>query len=425
MITSQKSIGIMGTPWSSGNRGVQALAESVAGLLAQSDSNTQLFFIGSSRSTDPVRVRLPRGEVQIPTIPWRLSPWKGIRSNLLYIFIFALLYRMARNSYVRDQLARACPFIRKVRRLANVGDIRGGDSFSDIYGARRFLIGSMAVISVIWINGAVVMLPQTYGPFRSRLCRLVARYILANSSRIVARDVHSRMYCQKLVSFKKDIEISPDVAFSLVPLKPKQDLSGLFSRECGGILVGLNINGLLYNGGYTRLNQFGLQLEYREYIKDLVDQLLKIPSVRIILVPHTYAQKSDVESDNEANRVLHDSIDACLRERVRVIDMELDCHELKHCVGNLDFFIGSRMHACIAAISQAIPCAGVAYSMKFQGVFETVSCGASVIDARSTSTVKAVEATLRLFHDRSSIQKILEKNVPSVLASLQSTFGKI
>ena len=44
----------------------------------------------------------------------------------------------------------------------------------------------------------------------------------------------------------------------------------------------------------------------------------------------------------------------------------------KAVIGQCDFFIGSRMHACIAALSQGVPCVGVAYSMKFAGVFDTV-----------------------------------------------------
>ncbi len=38
--------------------------------------------------------------------------------------------------------------------------------------------------------------------------------------------------------------------------------------------VGININRLMYNGGYVRNNMFGLKLDYPSFLKELVDRLL-------------------------------------------------------------------------------------------------------------------------------------------------------
>ena len=43
-----------------------------------------------------------------------------------------------------------------------------------------------------------------------------------------------------------------------------------------------------------------------------------------------------------------------------MIAHEYDQHAIKSIIGRCDFFIGSRMHACIAALSQKIPTAAVA-----------------------------------------------------------------
>ena len=65
-----------------------------------------------------------------------------------------------------------------------------------------------------------------------------------------------------------------------------------------------------------------------------------------------------------------------------IVDREYDQHEIKGVIGMCDFFVGSRMHACIGALSQGIPCVGVAYSMKFRGVFESVGVADWVVDSR-------------------------------------------
>jgi polysaccharide pyruvyl transferase WcaK-like protein len=47
------------------------------------------------------------------------------------------------------------------------------------------------------------------------------------------------------------------------------------------------------------------------------------------------------------------------------------------------FFIGSRMHACLAAISQCVPTVSIAYSSKFITVMKTFSMGHYVADPRT------------------------------------------
>ena len=72
--------------------------------------------------------------------------------------------------------------------------------------------------------------------------------------------------------------------------------------------------------------------------------------------------------------------------RIHMLHGEHDQHAVKGIIGLCSFFIGSRMHACIAALSQGIPTVAVAYSKKFMGVFESAGMGHMVVDARDTST---------------------------------------
>ncbi len=88
------------------------------------------------------------------------------------------------------------------------------------------------------------------------------------------------------------------------------------------------------------------------------------------------------------------TIPAEFRDRIYLISKKYNQHEIKGVIGTCDFFVGSRMHACIAALSQGIPTIGVAYSKKFRGVFESMNAGDWVIDARSTDSSSAVDKIL-------------------------------
>ena len=69
-----------------------------------------------------------------------------------------------------------------------------------------------------------------------------------------------------------------DVAFALP--KDQVQIDG-----CGRPSFGLNVSGLLWTGGYTESNQFGLSVNYREYIKRLIPEIIE-RGYNVHLIPH-------------------------------------------------------------------------------------------------------------------------------------------
>ena len=59
--------------------------------------------------------------------------------------------------------------------------------------------------------------------------------------------------------------------------------------------------------------------------------------------------------------------------------------EAKSYISGLDFFCGSRMHACIAAFSSGVPVLPIAYSRKFAGVFGSLGYD-RIADAKTQTT---------------------------------------
>jgi polysaccharide pyruvyl transferase WcaK-like protein len=143
------------------------------------------------------------------------------------------------------------------------------------------------------------------------------------------------------------------------------------------------------------------------------------------LIPHTFAETGGVESDPAASHQLRDSLPATLRSRVRIVTREYNQHEMKGVIGQCDFFIGSRMHACIAALSQGVPCVGVAYSMKFAGVFESVGAGGWVVDGREVGNEEAVARILELYRQRDALRGPLGQAAKDARAQLQVVFRRL
>jgi polysaccharide pyruvyl transferase WcaK-like protein len=253
---------------------------------------------------------------------------------------------------------------------------------------------------------------------------------------VIARDQESQRLAQELVGPGHQVWLSPDVAFALEAVKPERleldpplpldsRLSTL-NPQHSTPLIGLNVSGLMFNGGYTRDNMFGLTLDYPAFLPALVVALLREHAGELWLVPHTYGAAPDsVEDDPAACYQVRAALPPELRERVRVVTGEYDCHQLKYIIGQCDFFVGSRMHACIAALSQGVPCVGVAYSKKFAGVFDSVGMGAWVVDARQVPNEQAVARILNLFRTRRAVVDGLRQRSQEARARLPEVFQRL
>ena len=426
MTNGKRRIGIMGTSVTSGNRGVLALGVSLVNLCCEAATDAEVVLLLSHNDTEPVTFKVAGKERAIPIVPCRLSPRSRPRDHLVWIVGMSLLYRLVPIASVRQFIADSTPWIRAVAGAEVVGDVRGGDSFSDIYGMGRFLLGFLMAWSVILVRGDMVQFPQTYGPFKSSFARWLARFLLRHSSIVIARDERSRRVAGELLGEGYDVHLSRDVAFSLAATQPANiALEPALIAPSAGRVIGLNVNGLMYHGGYTRNNMFGLKLDYAAFLTELVTSLLSEHEGELWLVPHTFAPTGNVESDQEASRRLRGSLPPALQARVRIVAAEYDQHEIKGVIGGCDFFVGSRMHACIAALSQGVPCVGVAYSMKFDGVFESVGMGEWVVDGRTVENAQAIARVLELYRCRNDVRETLSRRADEARDNLRAVFRRV
>ena len=175
-------------------------------------------------------------------------------------------------------------------------------------------------------------------------------------------------------------------------------------------------------GGYDRKNMFGLKINYKELLKLLVSRLLEDRSHHVLLVPHAF---SSVEADLPACKNLWRRVSKCCGSRVHLISRSYDQSELKWLIGTCDFFIGSRLHSCIGALSQRVPTIGLAYSRKFSGVFESVGVGGMAVDMTGCDTETIVRRCLQSFENRDLVSSVLASKLPEVETHLRKVFERL
>ncbi|MCE6950234.1 polysaccharide pyruvyl transferase family protein [Cereibacter sphaeroides] len=265
------------------------------------------------------------------------------------------------------------PLAEGLKRADIVIDIGGGDSFADIYGLKRFLTVWATKLHTIRMGKPLILSPQTIGPFDTAYAPPLARWAMNRSRLVVSRDAPTTAFLEAIGVRSDRVLEATDVAMRLPHDAPAP-------RPEGGLVrVGLNVSGLLMNGGYTKANQFGLKGDYPALIRRIIGRFHGRDDVELHLVGHVQSRGIAVEDDHRANEALAKEFPG-----VKVSPFFTSPIEAKSYIAGMDFFMGARMHATIAAFSSRVPVVPMAYSRKFAGVFGTLGYN-RVVDCKSDS----------------------------------------
>jgi colanic acid/amylovoran biosynthesis protein len=298
-------------------------------------------------------------------------------------------------------------------------DIGAGDSFADIYGFKRYLL--------VWLAKAVALLrgvplqlsPQTIGPFTRQPQTLMAAMAVAGSDAVLARDPMSFDAARALAPKARVIQ-TVDVAFALPFVRPKR-------VKGKTIEVGVNVSGLLFNGGHTGSNEFGMQVDYAAYTRSLIAALMKRPKVQVHLICHVNSAIRPHEDDGQVADLLAKEFPGVVRA-----PRFSSPSAAKSYISGLDFLVAARMHACIAAYSSGVPVVLVAYSRKFAGLFEGVLGYRHMVPVTGMDADEAVAFTLREFDNRAALSadiaegsKVVQSLLDVYRAELRRLFSRI
>ena len=156
--TSACDVILHGVAPDSGNLGLNALCSALIDCLGEFAPDASLGVLGYSRGIEPMA-----GASNAERIGAYHTRRLHRNESLWNIRLCARLGGLSN------------PIARRIRGASAFLDASGGDSFTDLYGMRRFW--SMVRPKQIAMENGVplVFLPQTYGPFRSSRTRRVAR----------------------------------------------------------------------------------------------------------------------------------------------------------------------------------------------------------------------------------------------------------
>lgn len=404
---------LFGAPLDTGNLGVSALGLAIVCSLLRRREGTHLTVFDNGRGVRRARIDLPGGPSASIELRGARHSRRWYRADSLRAMQVASLLRPTPNPHVAAIDATDCVF-----------DISGGDSFSDIYGTKRFDRVTLPKRIALRRGVPLVLLPQTYGPFAQPRSARLARQVVAAADSAWARDPVSHERLQELLGSDYDPtrhREAVDVAFSLPVSPPPAEFASVIESWASETeLVGINVSGLLFHDGVGPSSAFGLAAHYRTAMERLVQRFLDRSNARLVLVPHVTGHR---ESDVAACADVVQSLPAS--DRVHTVPTGLDAMQTKWVISRMSWFTGARMHATIAALSTSTPVAGVAYSDKMAGVFASCGVATEVTDARSLGTEDLVDALWDSYQRRTHTASTLRDHVPATVARCEATFDEI
>lgn len=387
-LNKKKNIVLLGASLESDNRGVNALGLGAISLLADNYDfdKIKICHIWGEKKKVVYKILAKNKEIEVE-IDYLLPrdyrrAWRQILSKRLGI----------RRKPINND------FIEFINQADIVFDINEGDSFSDIYGKDRILRHSWDSIVPILLGKPLIFLPQTIGPFNTLLGKFLSFIILKNCQKIFVRDSRANKYLNSIgVKFTETKDMSIYMEPKKVDLNMPQNA------------IGFNVNGVMYFQNYESLRgQFD---EYKSLVKQLIQKLLD-NGEKVVLIPHTYnVDKPCEEDDLLAIKEIYKEIK---HENLYMIGDNYDAQELKYIISQMKFFIGSRMHSNLAALTTSVPTVGIAYSYKFIGtfsMFEVPECTMPVNNITVEKISGVIAQIMDLIENKDAIkQKLITVN---------------
>ncbi len=421
---------LLGATFETNNMGVGALTYSSIKCIAHTFPDARITLLDYGKEAKEYTLDINGKKVHVELLNLRFSKKLLLRNNIAQLLFITVLTTLIPSKRLRDRIRSRNLFLNRIKEFDIVAAISGGDSFSDIYGLNRFFYVTLPQLLVILAGKKLILLPQTIGPFKGLLSRVISKYIMNKATTVYSRDSESSGVAKSLLGNKSvadKVRLCYDVAFVLDPKKPgNMDLGGMrFDKDESTCTVGLNVSGLLFAGGYTQNNMFGLKVNYKELVYSIIELLIETKGARVILTPHVFGTPDHMESDSVVCTQIYDELKDRYKGRLFIAQGMYNQNEIKYIIGLCDFFIGSRMHSCIAAISQSVPAVAVAYSRKFQGVMESIELPDIVVDPRSMNQEEIIDIIEKTFDKRADMKKHLDSILPGVKERVLNLFNDL
>lgn len=238
---------------------------------------------------------------------------------------------------------------------------------------------------------------QSYGPFSTRLLRLMARWDLGSQPMIFCRGKRSLEEVRKLLPEKK-AESFPDVA-TMLPFHPEEGrriLRRIWPGDEDRKMVTVTPSAVLYQLGEGGVGGNSHLRRMSSLCRRLLDS-----GYRVLLVPHTHrlGDPPPARCDAAVCRLILSSLEG--NENLRMVDGDHSPSLLKAVISTSHVHLGGRYHSLVAALSSGVPAIALAWHYKYRDLMQQYGLPGYVSEEADTEA-----SGLREMFGRLSAEKV-------------------
>jgi polysaccharide pyruvyl transferase WcaK-like protein len=256
-----------------------------------------------------------------------------------------------------------------------------GDSIGEMYG---FLVTFYHVMRLNFFSreNRLILAPQSVGPFT--YSSNFFKNVFSKAERIYSRDPLTTKILDKI---GVQSILSADLSFLLDAYSSDKnktiitEIKNLRELYDSNLIIGLNCSFLI--GTYMHCTKDAVF-----FIAKLIKTLnYNFKNCLFVFIPHVYGPIPFLD-DREVIKQALPSIDAEIKEKMIIVDEELNHEEIKEIMKELDIVISARMHLCLGSLSVGTPFINLAYSQKSKGLFEDyLGLSKCFIDVRNQKNI--------------------------------------
>ena len=273
---------------------------------------------------------------------------------------------------------------------------------------------SLFTIYYGWLMGKpVYALPQTLGPIHRRRERLGAKYVLSKTRLVMIRDPISVEEWRSWNVRGPRWALVPDLAFACSAEKDQREASALLQscgvqedRGCPRLGV------TLVNWG-AQSRAFDRQQVYEKAVEAAIRDFIRRYGGRVVLFAQVQGPTAAEDDRIPARRVLSRLEDVA--DRVALVDRRVPPSVLKAAYGQMDIFLGTRLHSNIFALTEGVPVVAIGYQYKTRGVMRMLELERWQIDIEQVSR----EALLSLLHQAWEQREHIRAHIEHILPKLR------
>ena len=278
----------------------------------------------------------------------------------------------------------------------------------------KVLFNVACLLPGILLQKRVIKYSQTMGPFKHPLNRRVAKLILPKLKLIIARGRYSENNLKELglknCTYCADAAFSMDMSDKNIATFMESEFKNMIKAKDKKI-VGTSPNSIVEK--YCKQNGINHAEIFGKFINYLIDK-----DFFVILIPHSYRPYTKMRHNNDALTI--EEICNYIEDKnsFYAVKKDYDCKQLRDLIGMTDYYVASRFHSMISALSTGVPVLVFGWGkQKYLEVMKEFELEDYTFDYQDLNVDKMIEQFEKLIQNRELVKEKISRNLPKVYTS--------